>query len=203
MDETGSAPSPALHRGPGIGPLFLGFLTLGITGFGGVLPLARRMLVQRRQWLTADEFTELLGLCQFLPGGNIINMSVAVGMRFRGWRGALACVCGLILVPTAVVVGLGVLYSRFATNPYLAHAFAGLAAAAAGLLTSLALRTLAPLRRSPVALVIVLVTVVAIAVARLPLVPVMIGLAVLSIWLRPLDRPERAAASPSSPAARP
>jgi hypothetical protein len=75
---------------PSIGALFVGFLGLGLIGFGGVLPLARRMLVERKRWLTPDAFTELLGLCQFLPGGNIINLSVAVGLEFRGVGGAAA-----------------------------------------------------------------------------------------------------------------
>ncbi|BCZ57584.1 hypothetical protein SL267_22010 [Serratia marcescens] len=71
-----------------------GFLWLGLIGFGGVLPMARSMLVERRRWLNAEQFTELLGLCQFLPGGNVINLSVAVGMEFRGLRGALCALLG-------------------------------------------------------------------------------------------------------------
>jgi chromate transporter len=173
----------AVDEPPGTGALFLGFLSLGLTGFGGVLPLARRMLVEQRRWLPAEEFTELLGLCQFLPGGNIINLSVAVGMRLRGAIGALACVTGLIMAPTAIVVLLGVVYERYAANPYVEHAFLGLAASAAGLLISLALRTLRPLARQPLALGIAAVTVAAIAVARLPLVPVMLVLAAASIGL--------------------
>lgn len=172
---------PRSREQPTIGALFLGFLTLGLTGFGGVLPLARRMLVDQRRWLLAEEFTELLGLCQFLPGGNIINLSVAVGMRFRGWSGALASAGGLLLAPTGIVIALGVVYERYAANPYVEHAFLGLAAAASGLLISLALRTVAPLRRRPLGLLIAVVTVAAIAVAKLALVPVMIGLAVVSI----------------------
>lgn len=182
-DAPDDGPGPPGRPRPTVAGLFLGFLTLGLTGFGGVLPLARRMLVDQRTWLTSAEFTELLGLCQFLPGGNIINLSVAVGMRFRGWRGALASAGGLILAPTAIVIVLGVIYERFAANPYVAHTFLGLAAAASGLLISLALRTLAPLRRRPVALAIAAATVAAIAVARLPLVPVMLILAAVSILL--------------------
>ncbi len=75
---------------PSIAQIFTGFLTLGLIAFGGALPLARRELVERRKWLDADEFTDLLDLCQFLPGGNVINLSVAVGMRFRGLPGALS-----------------------------------------------------------------------------------------------------------------
>src|SRR4029077_11518110 len=93
--------------------LFKGFLILGLTGFGGVLPLARHMLVERQRWLTAAEFNELLSLCQFLPGGNIVNLSVATGLHFRGIPGAVAAIFGLIAAPTAIVLALGVVYTRY------------------------------------------------------------------------------------------
>lgn len=136
----------ALAAAPGNAALFLGFLWLGLIGFGGVLPMARSMLVERRRWLNAEQFTELLGLCQFLPGGNVINLSVAVGMEFRGLRGALCALLGLISAPTAIVVGLGVVYARFQNDPHVQHVFAGLAAAAAGLLLSTGIKMLLPLR---------------------------------------------------------
>jgi chromate transporter len=173
---------------PSIGALFVGFLGLGLIGFGGVLPLARRMLVERKRWLTPDAFTELLGLCQFLPGGNIINLSVAVGLEFRGVGGAAAALRGLIAAPTAVVIALGVFYDRFQDVPALQHVFAGLAAAAAGLLVATALKMLAPLRTRLLALGIVVVCLAAIAWLRLPLLPTMLVLAPLSIlvtWWKP------------------
>lgn len=166
---------------PDIKALFTGFFTLGLTGFGGVLPLARRMLVETRHWLTAEEFTELLGLCQFLPGGNIINLSVAVGLKFRGVAGALAAILGLIAAPTAIVICLGVLYDRFHDNVQVQHTFAGLAAAAAGLLVSMAIKIVLPLRRRPVAIAIAAVCFAAIAVFNLPLLPTMLVLSPISI----------------------
>src|SRR5277367_1459761 len=91
-----AADSAAIAPVPTVRALFTGFLVLGMIGFGGVLPLARRMIVEEREWLNEAEFAELLGLCQFLPGGNIINLSVALGMKFRGVPGALASILGLI-----------------------------------------------------------------------------------------------------------
>ena len=114
---------------PGVVGLFRGFLILGLTGFGGVLPLARHMVVEQRRWMTGAEFTELLSLCQFLPGGNIINLSVAIGLRFRGIPGAIAALIGLIAAPTAVVLVLGVIYARYSGERHVVHMFAGLAAA--------------------------------------------------------------------------
>src|SRR5579862_5198785 len=141
---------------PSVGGLFKGFLVLGLTGFGGVLPLARHMVVEKRRWLTGAEFSELLSLCQFLPGGNIINLSVAIGLRFRGIPGAIAALIGLIAAPTAVVLVLGVIYARYSGEPHVVHMFAGLAAAAAGLLVAMAVKLALPLRRSPLAIAIAL-----------------------------------------------
>ncbi|KFK94632.1 MULTISPECIES: chromate transporter [unclassified Serratia (in: enterobacteria)] len=168
--------------------LFLGFLLLGLTGFGGVLPLARSMLVEKKRWLTGAQFTELLGLCQFLPGGNVINLSVAVGMEFRGLRGALCALLGLICAPTVIVIGLGAVYARFQNDPHVQHIFAGLAAAAAGLLLSTGIKMLLPLWGKWLALVIVALCLGAIAWLHLPLLPTMLVLAALSMllaWRKP------------------
>lgn len=176
---------PVERRSPDIADLFGGFLTLGLIGFGGVLPLARRMIVEERGWLSAQEFADLLGLCQFLPGGNIINLSVALGMKFRGPRGAFAALMGLILAPSAIVVLLGMVYDRFQNDPHIQHLFAGLAAAAAGLLISMAVKIGVPVlkRRDWLAGLVATACFIAIAVLRIPLLPTMAVLTPLSILL--------------------
>lgn len=166
---------------PGVSELFRGFLGLGLMGFGSVLPMARHMMIEQRRWLSEAEFTDLLGLCQFLPGGNIINMAVAVGLKFQGWRGALAALFGLIAAPTVIVICLGVIYDRFHDNPLVEHMFLGIAAAASGLLISLAWKILRPLRTKPWGLAIAVPCFVAIAVFRLPMLLVMLVLAPISI----------------------
>ncbi|QYD72325.1 chromate transporter [Paraburkholderia edwinii] len=171
---------------PTVADLFKGFLGLGLTSFGGALPLARRTVVERHRWLSGAEFTDLLGLCQFLPGGNVINLAVAIGMRFRGWRGALAGLLGLIAGPSLVVIALGVLYEHTQNDPHVQHLFAGLAAAAAGLLIAMAAKILLPLRRNPIAAGIAALGFVAIAVLRFPLLPTMLVLTPLSIALAAL-----------------
>ncbi len=176
------ADQPALEI-PTVGQLFTGFLTLGLMGFGGVLPLARRMVVEQRRWLTPAEFTDLLGLCQFLPGGNIINMSVAIGLKFQGALGAIASLVGLIAAPSAIVIGLGVIYGHFADDPNVRHLFAGMAAAAAGLLIAMAVKIALPIRRQWLPVIIAALCFVAIAILRLPLLPTMLTLAPISILL--------------------
>jgi len=163
--------------------LFTGFFWLGLSAFGGALPLARHMVVEKNRWLSSEDFTELLGLCQFLPGGNIINMSVALGMKFRGPRGAFAAIMGLIAAPSLIVISLGVVYQRYADDPRIQHLFAGLAAAAAGLLISMAVKIARPLRGKWAAIAVALACFVCIALLRLPLLPTMLVLTPISIFV--------------------
>jgi len=163
--------------------LFTGFFWLGLSAFGGALPLARHMVVEKNRWLSSDDFTELLGLCQFLPGGNIINMSVALGMKFRGPKGAFAAIMGLIAAPSLIVIALGVVYQRYADDPRIQHLFAGLAAAAAGLLISMAVKIARPLRGKWAAIAVALACFVCIALLRLPLLLTMLVLTPISIFV--------------------
>lgn len=168
---------------PTLAGLLIGFLSVGLCGFGGVLPWARRMIVEQRRWLTAAEFTDLLSLCQFLPGPNVINVAVALGARFHGPLGSLAGVTGLLAAPMAIVLALASVYDRFADVPVVADAFAGLAAAASALVLSMALKISAPLRTRPVSIVVGLATLAAIALFRWPLPAVLAVVAPVSILL--------------------
>jgi chromate transporter len=186
-DASDGAADLASHPSPTVIPtskeLFLGFLGLGMIAFGGALPLAHRMLVEQKRWLNNKEFIELLGLCQFLPGGNIINLSVAIGMRFRGVRGALAAIGGLIAIPSVIIVLLGILYEHFQNDPNVRHLFAGLAAAAAGILVSMAIKIVLPLRKNLPMAAIALLCCIAVAILRLPLFWTMLVATPLSIWI--------------------
>lgn len=168
---------------PGLGALFMGFFTIGVCGFGGVLPWARRMIVEQRRWMTPAEFSDLLGLCQFLPGGNIINLSVAVGARFAGPAGSVAAFTGLMAAPMAIVLGLGVLYARTSDLPVVRHGMAGLAATASALVLATAWKIASPLRTRPMGIVVALGTFGAVAVLRWPLPLVLLVAAPLSILL--------------------
>ena len=149
--------------------LFRGFLGIGVSGFGGVLPWARRMVVEQRGWLDAAAFNDLLALCQFLPGPNVINLSVALGARFGGWRGALAAFAGLMLAPMAIVIGLGAVYARTQDLAFVQHLFHGLAAGASGLILATAAKIAWPLRRRPAALALAALVWCAAAIFRAPL----------------------------------
>uniref|UniRef100_A0A8W7P6D8 Chromate transporter n=1 Tax=Anopheles coluzzii TaxID=1518534 RepID=A0A8W7P6D8_ANOCL len=154
-----------------------------LSGFGGVLPLAHRMLVQQRRWLSEEEFTELLGLGQILPGPNIVNMSIAIGSRFHGVAGAWLAVAGLMLAPLVIVLSMAVLYDHYQSLPDVQGTLRGLASTAAGLLLAMALRMGVKIERHVVAAVFALLTFLAVGVLRWPLLLVLLVLAPVSVLL--------------------
>src|ERR1700712_2053960 len=130
---------------PPLRELFLGFLSVGVYGFGGVLPWARRMIVEQRKWLSPSEFNDMLALCQFLPGPNIINLSSALGYRWYGWPGAITCYTGLMFAPMVIIICMGMVYALIGGHPSVQHAFAGLSAAAAAMVIATSLKIASPL----------------------------------------------------------
>jgi chromate transporter len=174
---------------PGLGALFVAFLTVGLSGFGGVLPFARRMLVDRRGWLSEDQFNETLALCQTLPGPNIVNVSVVVGSRFAGPLGSLAAVTGLMAAPVVVVLILAALYARFGAVGRAPELIAGLGAGASGLVAATAARMAWPLirKRPASAAPFIALAFVGVGLLKLPLIWVLLALAPFSIaiaWRR-------------------
>ena len=175
---------------PGVGELFFGFLTIALSGFGGVLPWAHRTIVERRRWLSHEEFTDLLSLAQFLPGPNVLNLAVAIGARFRGAPGALAALAGLLGAPVAIALVLGLLYDRFGEVPVVAGAVAGVAAAAAGLVVAVAAKLAVPLLKADPwrAAPFVLAGFLALGVFRAPLHWALLAIAPASIAVAFLTR---------------
>ena len=172
---------------PTLGELYRGFLGTGARGFGGTLPWARRMLIEERRWLTEREFIDLFSLCNFLPGPNVSSMSVIVGARFHGPLGSAAALGGLLTVPLLTILTLAVLYQRFGHLPGVDAALRGVGAAAGGLVLATGLRMARALGRAPRVLVFLVAAFVAVAVLRLPLVPVLLGLAPLSVFVAWLE----------------
>jgi chromate transporter len=170
---------------PGARALFVAFATVSLSAFGTALPSARQVLVEHRHWLSSDDFTEALAFCQFLPGPNIVNLAVVVGMRFAGAPGSIAALGGLILPAFCVVLALGMVYSHFGELDALRGVFDGIAASATGLVVAMAVKMAVPLlRRYPVtALPFVLSSFFMVGVVGWPLGWVLLGLAPFSIAL--------------------
>jgi chromate transporter len=175
-----TAAGTANQNRPDLRALFLGFSSVGLSGFGGVLPFARRMLVEQRKWMTAEEFNTQLGLCQFLPGPNVINLAVIVGKRYRGVAGAIVAPVGLLAGPLAIVLLLALLYDRYGSLPIAQSMLRGIAAVGCGLLFAMAWRMGAALKDKPVFLPFTALSVAAIAWLRWPLPGVMIAGLLLS-----------------------
>jgi chromate transporter len=153
----------------------LGFSSVGLSGFGGVLPFARRMLVEERQWLSAEEFNTQLGFCQFLPGPNVVNLAVLVGKRYHGVSGAIVAPLGLLAGPLAIVLLLALLYDRYGSLPVAQSMLRGIAAAGCGLLLAMAWRMGMAIRDKPIFLPFTVLTVAAVAWLRWPLPAVMVA----------------------------
>jgi chromate transporter len=109
--------------------LFLGFLKIGMLGFGGVAPVARHVIVVERKWLTEAEFAALRGYGTVLPGPNVTNMAVMLGFENQGWLGALTAALGIMLVPLLFMLVLAVVYDDFRDHPMVADAVYAMAAA--------------------------------------------------------------------------
>src|SRR5438309_788845 len=182
-DLPGPNPTPQ----PGLVELFLAFAKMSLAGFGGVLVWARRGIVEQHRWMTAEEFNETFALCHFLPGPNIVNLSVVFGSRFRGVAGGIVAFAGLLGPPLIIVTVLAALYARYGEIDALRRILAGVSCAAIGLLIAVVLRMMMPLikKRDAVAMVILAAVFIAIGLLRLPLPLVLlvaIPLSLLITW---------------------
>lgn len=130
--------------------LFLAFSLLALQGFGGVLAVAQHELCVRRRWLTAQDFVELLASAQVLPGPNVCNLSLMIGDRFFGWRGALVALAGMIAAPMVLMLGLAWLLGEASSvgqvQAGIRGALGGIAAVAAGQIVGTVLKLAAPVR---------------------------------------------------------
>jgi chromate transporter len=141
-------PAPTAPLRPSLLQILLSFSLISLYGFGGVLAWSRRMLVEERRWLTSDEFNDAYAMCQFLPGPNIVNLSVVFGSRVRGVAGAVLALAGLICPPVAIASLLAFIYSRYGDVPAIGRALSGVVAAAAGLLIATVVKMAMPVLRN-------------------------------------------------------
>lgn len=182
-----NAPPPLLpvlpaapSRPASLRELFVAFTWLALQGFGGVLVVVQRELVERKQWLTHEEFIEDWAVAQVMPGPNVVNLALMFGGRLFGLAGALTALAGLLVCPLVVVLLLAVLHARFAGNPAVEGALRGMAAVSAGLIGAVGLKLAVALRTNPVPLVWSIAICIAgfmlVALLHVPLLYVMVVL---------------------------
>jgi chromate transporter len=181
------SPPAAIH--PSLSELFLAFVLVSISGFGGALPWARRAIVEQKRWMTTQEFNETFALSQFLPGPNVINFSVVFGSRFGGPAGAAVALVGLLGPPLIIITVLAILYERFGGVETLSRILTGVTAAAIGLLIAVVIKMAAPifLKRWNSAPAFAILAFTGVAIMHWPLPYLFLGLAPFSIafaWIR-------------------
>ena len=165
--------------------LFLAYLRIGLTGFGGVNAWARQLLVEQKGWLTDQQYAEALGMGQVLPGPNALNAAIMVGDRFHGTAGAIAAPAAMFGGPLVLLAGLAMFYDAYGEVPVVKAVLAGVAAAAAGMVLGTAAKMTQKIRPPPALLAVGLCALVAAGVFRVPLPYVVLGLApfgILGAW---------------------
>lgn len=168
-----NTPIPPEHPHPhSLGDLFLSFTLMALQGFGGVMAIAQHELVERKRWLTREEFVEDWAVAQIMPGPNVVNLALMIGGRAFGLPGALAALAGMIAVPLVVVLLAALGYAHFSAHAGAAGALRGMVAVSAGLIGATALKLASSLKNHPLPLPLTLaMTVVGVALAALLRVP--------------------------------
>jgi len=167
--------------------LFLSFTWLALQGFGGVLAVVQRELVEKKGWMTREEFVEDWAVAQIMPGPNVVNLAIMLGDRHFGLRGALSALAGLLTMPLFVVLALALLHAQYAQYPAVAGALRGMGAVAAGLITATGLRLLPAIQKHVLGVALCLLLAgacfVSVALWHWPLLYVLLGLGGLSCVL--------------------
>jgi chromate transporter len=184
--STGDAAAAHVRPGPtSKSDLFFTFNRLALQGFGGVLAVAQRELVERKGWLSREEFVEMLALSQVLPGPNVVNLGLMLGDRFFGFKGALAAVAGMLVVPFVIVMALTLAYAEFSRLAFVSGALRGMGAVAAGLIIATAIKLMTTLGSNrlgvPLAALFAALTFAMIAWLRWPLIWVVAGLGTTAV----------------------
>ncbi|MDO8906018.1 chromate transporter [Hydrogenophaga sp.] len=174
------SPPPSLNAPSSRADLFWSFTWLALQGFGGVLAVVQRELVEKKRWMTREQFVEDWAVAQIMPGPNVVNLSMMIGGRYFGLPGALAALAGMLAFPLLGVLALAILYGNVAEYPVAQNALRGMGAVAAGLITATGIKLIAALDRNAMGLGVCIglatLTFIAIALLRWPLLWVLLGI---------------------------
>jgi chromate transporter len=181
-----ATPAPR-QRPESLHDLFWSFTKLALQGFGGVLAIVQRELVEKKQWLTPEEFVEDWAVAQILPGPNVVNLSLMIGDRYFGLRGALVALAGMLTFPLLIVLTLAAVFAGISDSPGVQGTLRGMGAVAAGLITATGLKLIGALKTNVMGPLVcwslTALTFVAIALLRWPLAWVLLGIGGLACAL--------------------
>ncbi len=164
--------------------LFVSFTLLALQGFGGVLAVVQRELVEKKKWLTLDEFVEDWAVAQILPGPNVVNLCIMIASRHFGLAGSLAALAGILTVPTVLVLMIAAAFAGIADTQAAQGMLRGMGAVSAGLIAATGIKLITALKNNPMGqvscLLVAALTFSAIGLLRLPLAWVLLSLGLLS-----------------------
>lgn len=167
------------HRPQTKTDLFMSFSILALQGFGGVLAVVQRELVEKKQWLTREQFIEDWAVAQIMPGPNVVNLSLMIGGRHFGLAGALAGVAGILAAPMVVVLLLAMVFGSVSDSAWAQGALRGMGAVSAGLIAAVGLKLISALKSNPmgmpVCIALAAASFVGVGVLRLPLAWVLLA----------------------------
>ena len=184
LREKSGAPDVIHPRPESLHHLFWSFTGLALQGFGGVLAVVQRELVEKKQLLTSEQFMEDWAVAQILPGPNVVNLSLMVGDRYFGWRGGLVALAGMLTFPLLIVLALAALFAGISDSPGVQGALRGMGAVAAGLIVGTGLKLISFLEKNIMGALVcwtlAAITFIAVGVLRVPLVWVLLGAGTLA-----------------------
>ena len=180
-------PHPPHPHPKSLADLFWSFTGLALQGFGGVVAVVQRELVENKRWLSREEFLEDWAVAQILPGPNVANLALMIGDRYFGWRGALMALAGMLAIPLLVVLALAASFAGIADTPAAQGALRGMGAVTAALVAATGLKLASALMKNvmgaPVCIALAAITFIAIGLLRLPLIWVLLGIGIpAGLW---------------------
>lgn len=183
--------------------LFMSFTLLALQGFGGVLAVVQRELVEKKRWMTREQFVEDWAVAQVMPGPNVVNLSLMIGGRYFGLPGALAGVAGMLAAPLVVVLLLAVAFGGVSQEPWAQGALRGMGAVSAGLIAAVGLKLITALRHNPmgkpVCIALAVATFAGVGVLRWPLFVVLLGTGLMACAWAYLQLARQASQTRGSP----
>jgi chromate transporter len=164
--------------------LFLQFLFVGAVSFGGgIIAYERILLVEKRKWLTADQFMAYLAISQTMPGLNSVNLAILTGDYLRGIKGSIIALLGLVLPGSTLVLLLGFVYTALTDHAITVLLLTGIAAGATGLLAAVTYRIGDEHWKKPISLILITATFVLMSIVKLPLLEVLAIMAPISLFI--------------------
>ena len=159
--------------------LFVSFTWLALQGFGGVLAVVQRVLVEEKRWMTREQFVEDWAVAQIMPGPNVVDLSLMIGGRYFGLPGALAGLAGMLAAPLVVALLLAMAFGGVSDAAWAQGALRGMGAVSAGLIAAVGLKLIGALKGNPMGMPVCIglatLSFVGVGVMRWPLAWVLLG----------------------------